>query len=84
MSERDQDIFFCDLKRLDWDDYFKDHFLGVRQYILKDPPSTLSEALKKYNRLYWLHQTTKLVISLTVMRMFWSIISFMILFISGA
>lgn len=40
----DGDEFCCDIKRLDWDSYFKDYWCGVRKYIFKDDLSTLDGA----------------------------------------
>lgn len=50
MTDRDRNIFFCDLKKLNWDDYFREHYKGVRVYLLKDPMSTVPEARKRWNR----------------------------------
>lgn len=50
MSPKDKDIFIFDLRKLNWDEYFKSFYLGVRVYLLKDPLSTMSQARKRYAR----------------------------------
>lgn len=51
MSLKDQEIFFCDLRKLDWEDYFVDYFKGIRFYLIKDPEETLVAARIKFQRL---------------------------------
>ncbi|KAJ8961616.1 hypothetical protein NQ314_005906 [Rhamnusium bicolor] len=50
MSDRDRKIFFCDLKQINWDEYFQTYTLGGRIYLIKDDMNTLSEAKKKWDR----------------------------------
>ncbi|XP_043486971.1 fatty acyl-CoA reductase wat-like [Polistes fuscatus] len=59
----DRELFYCDMKDVVWDTYFKSYFLGIRLYILKDPIDTLPQARKNWRRLYWIHQTFKLIIA---------------------
>lgn len=44
LSEKDRQTFFFDMSALDWPSYFRDYILGVRQYVLKEPPATLPKA----------------------------------------
>ncbi|KAJ8982208.1 hypothetical protein NQ317_013510 [Molorchus minor] len=76
MSEREQKLFFSDLKQFDWDEYFRFFTLGIRIYILKDPVDTISEAKAKYTRLYWLHQITKAVLVVLCSWVLWRFICF--------
>ena len=50
MSERDREIFYSDLKNLNWDEFHKAYFKGIRVYLIKDPLETLEAAKKKWNR----------------------------------
>ncbi|XP_018574782.1 fatty acyl-CoA reductase wat-like [Anoplophora glabripennis] len=77
MSEKDKKIFFCDLKDLDWDIFFQTYLRGVRVYLMQDPMDSLPEAKKKWNRLYWAHQTTKAVAGFLLFRILWSLLSFL-------
>lgn len=55
MSEEDRKLFLCDVKELDWKEYFKWYPLGIRTYLLNDPVSTLDYARVKLRRLYVVH-----------------------------
>lgn len=41
MTAKDKEIFFCDIKNLDWNEFFESYVMGIRIYILKDPLETL-------------------------------------------
>ncbi|CAH1962542.1 unnamed protein product [Acanthoscelides obtectus] len=73
MTPKDRSIFFCDLKSLNWDEFFKMYGRGVRVHLLQDPMDTVDEARKKWRRLYWIHQTVKAVFVFLLLRMLWSI-----------
>ncbi|CAG9770278.1 unnamed protein product [Ceutorhynchus assimilis] len=59
MCDKDRELFFSDLKQLDWDEYYKTYCKGVRQYLLQDPLETLEVAQTKWRRLYFAHQAVK-------------------------
>lgn len=50
MSPKDKELFFCDLKNLDWDEFFEDYVLGGRTYLISDPIETLEERRRKMRR----------------------------------
>lgn len=50
LSHRDQELFFFDMVQLDWDEYLRFYFRGVRQYLMKDPLETVPAALVRANR----------------------------------
>lgn len=52
MTKEDQETFFCDLKKLRWDEYFKNYVTGIRIYLLKDPIETLDAAKIRWRRYY--------------------------------
>lgn len=51
MSKEDKELFFCDLRKIDWDEYFKEYIKGIRLYLLQDPLETLEAARVKWSRL---------------------------------
>lgn len=50
MDPKDQELFFCDIKKLIWDEYFQTYLRGIRVYLIKDPLETLPEARVKWQR----------------------------------
>lgn len=78
LSESDKQEFFFDMKKLDWEIYLKHYFLGVRQYLLNDPLETIPDAIKRWHRLFWLHQSVKLFVALIVFKSIWSFFSMFI------
>lgn len=69
LTPRDQELFNFDISKLDWDVFLHHYYLGIRQYLLKDPMETIPAATARYKRLYWLHQTVKVVAFLLIVRM---------------
>ncbi|KAL5239952.1 hypothetical protein ACI65C_007362 [Semiaphis heraclei] len=57
MSKLDQSLFSFDMTKLDWNEYFKKHVLGIRLYIVKDPLDTIPKGLKRAKKLYMIHYT---------------------------
>lgn len=53
LDAKDKDLFFFDMSQLDWDKYFFVYTSGVRQYLLKDDPSTIPAALKRLRRFVY-------------------------------
>ncbi|XP_046837277.1 fatty acyl-CoA reductase wat-like isoform X1 [Vespa crabro] len=74
LTMEDRQLFFCDIKELIWDTFFKNYMLGIRLYVLKDPIETLPQARIKWRRLYWIHQTLKLIIASVFLMVIWTII----------
>lgn len=44
LSAKDQETFFLDIAHLDYSTYFLNYVLGIRQYVLKEPPETMPKA----------------------------------------
>ncbi|CAI6352248.1 unnamed protein product [Macrosiphum euphorbiae] len=57
LSKLDQSLFRFDIAKLDWNEYFKKHVVGIRLYIFKDPLDTVPEALRRNKKLYMIHYT---------------------------
>ncbi|XP_035741464.1 fatty acyl-CoA reductase wat-like isoform X1 [Vespa mandarinia] len=74
LTTEDREFFFCDIRNLIWDTYFKNYILGIRMYILKDPIETLPQARMKWQRLYWIHQALKLFIVCVFLMITWVMI----------
>lgn len=66
MSTIDRELFFCDLRQLDWHDYFLDYWKGLRVYGLKDPLSTVPAAERKLRIITPLHYIGKYTILLSI------------------
>jgi fatty acyl-CoA reductase len=50
MSEEDQEIFYFNLRNLNWDKYLGDGVMGVRTFLLKDDPKKHPKAMRKRYR----------------------------------
>ena len=50
MSFEDRQIFYFDVRDIDWQHYFDVYIQGTRRFILKDDISSLPEARKNLNR----------------------------------
>lgn len=53
VSFADRRTFPIDITQVVWDTYVKDYVFGIRNYVLKDPPSTIPQALSKLQRYKW-------------------------------
>ncbi|KRT84455.1 hypothetical protein AMK59_1510, partial [Oryctes borbonicus] len=60
LSKEDQQIFYTNMKDLDWDAYLLAYVLGARRYCVKDDPATLPKARKLLKRMYLLHVATNI------------------------
>lgn len=50
MSKHDKSLFRFDIAKLDWDEYFKRHVRGIRNYIIHDSEKTIPEGKKHMQR----------------------------------
>ncbi|KAI8433274.1 hypothetical protein MSG28_015341 [Choristoneura fumiferana] len=57
----DRVVFPFNIAEMSWDYHAETFLVGLRVYLVKDDLSTLPEARKKWTRLYYLHQSVKLV-----------------------
>ncbi|XP_023036336.1 fatty acyl-CoA reductase wat [Drosophila willistoni] len=74
MTKTDKNIFFFDMRQLDWDLFLQQYLLGIRQYLLNDPLETIPKALVRWNRLYCLHCGLKLAIICIILYLGWRLI----------
>ncbi|KAK7579869.1 hypothetical protein V9T40_000498 [Parthenolecanium corni] len=61
LSPEDKEIFYFDMKNINWAEYSKFYVLGARVFLMKDDIQTLPAARKKLTRLYIIHQLTKFI-----------------------
>lgn len=59
MSPVDRQLFFCDVRELDWIEFGKTYSMGLRQWSIHDPISTLPEAKRRARILKKIHYATK-------------------------
>ncbi|XP_064480789.1 putative fatty acyl-CoA reductase CG5065 isoform X2 [Ornithodoros turicata] len=68
LSSLDRQTFDIDIRKIDWESYWENYLLGVRQYLFKQDPSTLAESRKRLKRNYLLQTALKLVLLLGFLR----------------
>jgi fatty acyl-CoA reductase len=65
-NEHDKERFYSDVRRIHWPTYMETYILGVRKFLLKEDPSTLPEARKRLQRIYYLILLGKVAAALTI------------------
>ncbi|CAO1326836.1 unnamed protein product [Diamesa serratosioi] len=70
----DQNIFNFNMQSLNWKDYITLYIKGMRVHLFKDELSNVEAARTKWNRFYWLHQVTKLILVATLIYFIWNIV----------
>ncbi|XP_028403978.1 fatty acyl-CoA reductase 1-like [Dendronephthya gigantea] len=61
LQGRDIQEFSFDVRRIEWHIYFRDFVIGIKKYLLKENPSDLSAAKKRFKRLRNVRWTTYFV-----------------------
>ncbi|XKL66204.1 hypothetical protein PGB90_009624 [Kerria lacca] len=61
MNEKEKKIFYIGNVRADIPKYLKDIVLGARQYVMKEPLSTLPKARMQQRLLYWLDWIVQII-----------------------
>ncbi|KAI9564151.1 hypothetical protein GHT06_007889 [Daphnia sinensis] len=61
LSARDRQIFYFNVREINWRAYFETYILGTRRFILKDDISTLPEAKKNVTKLYLLRNCVHMI-----------------------
>lgn len=74
MSDRDRQIFYYDVRDLDWRAYFETYILGTRQYIFKESITTVPEANKKGTRLYMLRGVVNVFFYASLLFLFYALV----------
>lgn len=47
LSNEDRQTFYFDVRDIDWPQYLEDYILGIRNFVFKENPSTLTKARKQ-------------------------------------
>ncbi|XP_046382880.1 putative fatty acyl-CoA reductase CG5065 [Ischnura elegans] len=68
LAIEDAKTFPIDISGFDWNEYVRTYVLGIRRFVLKDPPETIPKSCKKLNRLYWLHRVVQLLTVFLILR----------------
>ncbi|KAI1285384.1 putative fatty acyl-CoA reductase [Halotydeus destructor] len=66
----DKETFAFDVRELHWPTYWEDYVLGTRKFILKEEHSTLPQARKSLQRLYYVNKLASIVLMLGVWQVF--------------
>ncbi|XP_022125582.2 fatty acyl-CoA reductase wat isoform X1 [Pieris rapae] len=61
LPSSDKTVFPFNMADMSWEYMAETFLLGLRVYLVKDDLSTLPEARKKWNRLYYMHQCLKVM-----------------------
>ncbi|XP_035456025.2 fatty acyl-CoA reductase wat [Spodoptera frugiperda] len=61
LSDADRVVFPFSIGEMSWEYMCETFLVGLRVYLIKDDLSTLPEARKKWNKLFYLHQVLKII-----------------------
>jgi fatty acyl-CoA reductase len=61
MTAEDQEMFYFDVRKINWQSYFENYILGIRQHVFKDDPTTLPLARSSLERYIHLMCAIRLV-----------------------
>ncbi|XP_011696475.1 PREDICTED: putative fatty acyl-CoA reductase CG5065 isoform X2 [Wasmannia auropunctata] len=73
LKESDQQLFKFHFNKFDWTKYLADHYKGICFFLLNEDDSTLEINRIRHKRLYWMHQTFKMVLIFAVVWIIWII-----------
>lgn len=66
ISERDNQLFYTNMKEMDWSQYIRNYIKGAREYCCKEDPSTLPAARRLQKQLYYLDKAVQIMVGLLV------------------
>ncbi|XP_058809405.1 fatty acyl-CoA reductase wat-like [Phymastichus coffea] len=75
MDPRDRQMFYFTMQNFDWHEYFKNYVKGIRVYLFKDDLKTLEASKKKWQKLYWMHQIVKGLVTTFGFWFLWHLVS---------
>ncbi|XP_046464442.1 putative fatty acyl-CoA reductase CG5065 [Daphnia pulex] len=70
MTAEDQEMFYFDVRKINWQSYFENYILGIRQLVFKDDPTTLPLARSNLERLYMVRQIMIFILSMILIFIF--------------
>jgi len=50
MTERDKELFFFDMKDVEWSSFIRNSIFGIRMFLMKEDPKTIPQATKRFQR----------------------------------
>ncbi|XP_075988839.1 putative fatty acyl-CoA reductase CG5065 [Anticarsia gemmatalis] len=62
ISRNDAEVFYTDVKVINWSRYIRDYIKGAREYCVKEDPANLPQARKLQKQLYYLDLTMKVIL----------------------
>ncbi|KAI1309425.1 putative fatty acyl-CoA reductase [Halotydeus destructor] len=62
LNQADRNKFYTDVRMIHWPTYMEVFILGVRKFLLKEDPSTLPEARRRLQRIYYIILLAKLAV----------------------
>lgn len=62
LSDAEQKTFFCDVRTIDWCDFFENYLAGMRAHITNESPETIPAALRQQRKFKLLHYTILIVL----------------------
>ncbi|XP_063702853.1 fatty acyl-CoA reductase wat-like [Culicoides brevitarsis] len=69
-SEQEREIFQCDIRNINWDEFWPFYIKGMRRYLMKEDDDTIEEALKRHKLLTIVHNFIFGVIYLQILYIF--------------
>ncbi|CAH0699593.1 unnamed protein product [Spodoptera exigua] len=66
ISKRDNEVFYTDMKEMDWSQYIRNYIKGAREYCCKEDPSSLPAARRLQKQLYYLDKAVQIMVGLLV------------------
>ena len=60
-TQLDANEFNFDISGLDWNEYFKQYWLGIRKFIFKEDLSSLPQARKKLQQFIWMSRIIQMI-----------------------
>lgn len=82
LTPRDQKLFSFDMSTIDWEQYLRDIYSGMREYVLNDKPHTIPQAQKRQRKIIMAHylftytiKALTLVLLYIVFNRYWQMIN---------
>ncbi|RWS29833.1 putative fatty acyl-CoA reductase-like isoform X2 [Leptotrombidium deliense] len=66
LEEKDKELFHFDVRDLHWPTYWEDYVIGIRKFVLKEENSTLPQARRSLQRLYYINKFVGLLVILGI------------------
>lgn len=74
MNEKEQKMFFFDVREIDWDEYWCTYVKGCRKFVLKEDESSLPEARKNLKRIKLYTNVFRVILICIFLMIIWKFI----------